>query len=179
MYGIMIAIFILPAQNMYRRLSVSILPDNRSAAREWIYENIPAGTAIAVGTYHVPKLHDVEKLNQRIEVTLSCSRFIEEIKNYYSRFPVYQITKLGVDSDYNFDNLLEADVKYVLIADWNYMKMFPRDPSFIPQKGQPQYGQFIKRRNFYRKLLSEDSPFKLKKKFSSGSGPKIELLRLR
>ncbi|MBU1147663.1 MAG: glycosyltransferase family 39 protein [Candidatus Omnitrophica bacterium] len=167
---VLVVVFTIPAWHLYKRLSKTILPNNRVVAKNWIHENIPSKASIIVDWAFTPELYDEKYIGERIrEIESSGSKFSKMIKEHYLKNPVYDTTSLK-DLDYNVNNLTNVNAKYLIISSGCYEKFFPSKKRLLPKENHPTYKEFMKRREFYSSLFNNRTPFRPVEVFSSGSG---------
>ena len=168
-------IFAMPGWGLYQRLSKSVLPDNRVISQSWICKSIPAGATIAVDWGYVPELRDSKDIEDRINKDRG-SAFIKVMEEHYREEPLYDLTQLR-DTHYETDDLLKTYAEYVITTSYNYERFFPSKKMYIPKQQDVSHEEFKRKRDFYSALFDGNTPYRLLKVFSSGSGAEIRIYK--
>ncbi len=165
--------FAMPGWGLYQRLTKSVLPDNRIISQSWIYKNIPPGALIVVDWGYVPELRDEKDVEDRINKDRG-SLFIKVMEEHYRGEPLYNLIQMR-DTHYETDDLLKTDAEYVITASYNYERFFPTKKMYVPKEQDVSYEEFKRKRDFYSALFDGNTPYRVLKAFSSGSGPAIRI----
>jgi len=130
-------ILLFPIYHILNYSSSFMIKDTRVAAREWILENLPFGSAIAIGrTTNAPPLPDIDRFNKRYYSMISeqvmsrklpdviKQQYTDRIKDHYYHVTNY-IIKRSVGRQESYSRMM-ADFDIL-----KYDELSPETPEYI------------------------------------------------
>jgi len=143
--------------------------NNAMAARQWIYENIPEDTIIAVENGYVPYLYSDKRLYER-EYLMNHPKIIEELK---SKHVFYTIEETKQTTSW----LTDTSAKFILTSEGIYKRYFENNLfiNIAPDPATDLGKEYLANKKFYENLLN-NSIFEKKKIFSSSNGHPVIIL---
>jgi hypothetical protein len=172
---LLILILIFPLYKAGGMVREFLLPDNRAISEQWIVENLPPKTRIAVDWAYIPKLYDIRNVEgmlekKREEKNPNLSRYEE----FFRKKPLYYIERIKYDQGF----LNDTDAQYLVLSSGCYGRYLSSSP---PSPDKSLYQEFIKRKAFYTPIIKEELsvPFYLIRSIFGGSGPVIKIFKRR
>jgi len=175
LYVILILVFSLPFGRLYAAVRTGLKPDNTDVARAWIAGRVPHGAVILMDWAYLPRLRDLSVCEKLVaDARADGSAFAGTIEQYYRQTDAYRLISL-LRLDYGWAAVARADADYLITSDACYGRYLRPPGPGTPPPGDPLYERFLRNRAFYDALLSERTPYRLVKTFSSGQGPVVNV----
>lgn len=159
--------------HLYSRLAQNSKIDNRTLAREWVYQHVPAGSSVLLDWGYVPILSFRDLGVIKPNIYLKKNPYPVIVKQYLQTYQ-YRSIKL-LELNYNLTLPLSQKANLLITSNWcyeQYLAPIPELPNIVVSKGD-LFRYYLLRRNFYLKLLKNELAFRLIKTFKEGSGPSV------
>ncbi len=158
-------------------IQARLRPDNQRLAEEWIEENIADGASILLDWAYVPNIEvkRVSKFIQRPELHTPRpgheSLYRTIIKTFRGDMKYYQTSSL-VNRFYQPAEVARSRARYLVTSASCYERYF-KNPA-ISAWDDPAMDRLEENRlMFYRLLLEGQLPYRIHKRFDTGSGPDV------
>jgi hypothetical protein len=157
--------------NLTNSLKTASSPDNRLTARDWIQDNIPQGSIIAIDWEYVPPL-----MTSEYKTELLAGRNGGFFEKYFSTHKSYERTYKIIDFTPSPQIVANVKAEYIIISSSCYQRFFDSEP---PPEGNALREEYFEARRTYGSLLRtpEELGWHSVKEFSNGVGPRIGIFR--
>ena len=152
-------------------MRVALLPDNRTIARDWIQDNIPEGTRIALDWEYTPHL-----LTDEYKDELLNGRSAKFFQHYFATHEGGRRTYQTLDFEPSIEKIKVLEADYLVISSGCYERFFTSIP---PPEGTAMRREYYERQEAYALLLHspEAAGWTAAADVNSGIGPQIRIYR--
>ena len=152
-------------------------PDTRRTAEEWIRGNIPAGSSLLLDWAYVPQV-EIKRLSKFIKVPAlhtpepgRDSLYRTVIKTFRGDMQYYRTDSL-VNSFYQPARLIQSDARYLITSSLCYQRYL--ESAAVSSWDDAAMDRLEANRfNFYRLLMADKLPYRILRRFNTGTGPEV------